>query len=575
MLSGEAGCRSCFFYGSKQKVHVNGHPAAGTLQGSDCSAMSIGIQKGSFPWGVLLVLSMSVMVFIFLAGSGMGMPSVDDWIYAWPVRSVVSGAGWEVPITSNPLAWPQVGLAMVLSWVVGGFSYTILQSIGIFSALASTGLLYMMLIRRGTQQHVAVLLSLCWQWCPLVLFLSGTFMTDIPFLFFSLATISMFDHFLEKRQMRFLVLAVLAGLAASSTRQLGFALFLGMGFVLFQRRQVFGGLWGWWLLANLLFFLVIGWMIAQLNASGIPYARNSIHVLERIRTSTPGFTVSMIKRTGMSAIYLGLMLLPALPLVGARMKRRKWVVPGTVISGVLGWVFFQTLPLDTFGPDRGNIFYLLGLGPLTLPDVFIAHLDHVVVPGRMANVLLALGGCWSFMLLLLTLYPALVTDRKGGRTEVVILWIYLGLVFLAGTYFDRYLLLPFVLVLLLLGPRVQPKQLPMRVSGVLVGLFGILAALAVCDYRSWQGVAWNLYRQAQEQGIDPMQMDAGYEINGWEGNLVRQAGMEASDVFGVGDRDYRITFGHMPGYVPIMSAPYRHILPSRTDSLYVLKRLAP
>lgn len=79
-----------------------------------------------FSWllifGLILLVVGGAVVLIPL----WGVPSVDDWVYAYTVRSMVEAGVWEVPIISNPLALPQIVLGIVLSKIYGGFYYPLL-----------------------------------------------------------------------------------------------------------------------------------------------------------------------------------------------------------------------------------------------------------------------------------------------------------------------------------------------------------------------------------------------------------------------------------------------------------------
>jgi hypothetical protein len=110
--------------------------------------------------------------------------------------------------------------------------------------------------------------------------------------------------------------------------------------------------------------------------------------------------------------------------------------------------------------------------------------------------------------------------RLGGAGRAIVGFSVLqaGLLFLISPVYDRYVLVLLPLAVLRTLPRRSPSALdrPRWRSG--------LAALAVCaaasvalmhDWHSWNAARWELGRRAVARGVDPEDIEGGFEWDGW------------------------------------------------------------
>jgi len=87
--------------------------------------------------------------------------------------------------------------------------------------------------------------------------------------------------------------------------------------------------------------------------------------------------------------------------------------------------------------------------------------------------------------------------------------------------FDRYntFYMPFIMILVLSNTgKVLPKQLRLSLplSLLLILPISFYSVAATHDYLGWNRVRWGILRGLMEQrGVDPKEIDGGYEFNGW------------------------------------------------------------
>src|SRR5262245_43820294 len=131
-------------------------------------------------WRNLLVLALWFVVVALTVGVQMNIPVIDDWTYAWSVERLFADGRFEVLDWSAvyPLGHSLWGAAWSL---VFGFSFTTLRLSTLALSLVATCALYLILRELEARPRVALLGALTVAANPVVLLLSSSFMTDIPF----------------------------------------------------------------------------------------------------------------------------------------------------------------------------------------------------------------------------------------------------------------------------------------------------------------------------------------------------------------------------------------------------------
>jgi hypothetical protein len=151
---------------------------------------------------------------------------------------------------------------------------------------------------------------------------------------------------------------------------------------------------------------------------------------------------------------------------------------------------------------------------------------------------------------------------------------------LAG-HFDRYQLfyIPFFLFWMIQGigslPHPASNRFLLPVVAVLLAGICVFSALATRDYLNRIRTRWGvLHYMMSVQKISPLEIDGGYEFNGWytyDPNYRKKTGM---NWWWVVDDKYRISNGPVPEYSILHMEPYEQWMPPGKGFIYVLRRNA-
>ena len=171
-------------------------------------------------WRVLLILVLWFVVVAIAIGVHRDIPIIDDWTYAWSVERLLDDGRLEVLDWSAvyPLGHALWGAAWSL---VLGFSFATLRlSTLAFSLLASCAL-YLILRELEASPRVALLGALSVAANPVVLLLSSSFMTDMPFVGCTLMALLCYIRAMRRGQVRLVWLGGAWAFAAFLDRQIG------------------------------------------------------------------------------------------------------------------------------------------------------------------------------------------------------------------------------------------------------------------------------------------------------------------------------------------------------------------
>jgi hypothetical protein len=284
-------------------------------------------------------------------------------------------------------------------------------------------------------------------------------------------------------------------------------------------------------------------------------------------------------------------LLFALLLVGCSIGYG--VVEGLAVMRGLPGIRHPTMPY------LGNVFYLWGLGPPTLPDVSGKPLvppHSSLLAGVILTVLSTLSGIIGMSLLVKTsrrvfarvivLLGVSAGDRSPQHADAALNEVprtvflavgaayLLGLLFSTGYIFDRYLMLliPLVLLLALDAAPISRTRLGLCV----VFLWGLLSAVETREYMAWNGARAQAVRDLLAQGIPTADIDGGFEVNGpfrFIEYAKRTGRLDEPDEswWALGAR-YHVTFrpGRQEACSTVASYPYWTAPGRKSQSIYVV-----
>ncbi len=507
-------------------------PAAQRL-GQYCLARSVWVPIGVFFAGLLLVLP-----------PGGEFPLNDDWIYAKTVEHLL--------LTGQYQAHPYLNATLVVQAFWGalfckmfGFSFTVLRVSTLVLAGVNAWAIARCGLMIGLSRPLALACAVTVATSPLVLQLSYSFMTDVPFLTFSSLSGLCFLGALRQRSDRWIWGGSSFAVLAYLVRQFGLLLplaFLGVISWLTVRRH-------WSFSKGHIMALVVPWLFVM----GL-YQLWGNHLQSQTPILVPnhhlaGTLLDGIRHIPVAFCYMGLFCLPIgigrlWQLCAGRdrwSKQRWWLGAGLVTTAL----FCFGLPQLLYRLNillRGNQALWLKAYPYRLP--LMLHntwidwgLGPLQLPQGQPKPLVSIGSGWWILTLLALLVAVMLwlacLDRLRAAWQLpgtapilsyclhqdlfLMAW---GGLSLAAAYnplridiVDRYFLPGLVPFILLLARDFRPaaqRQSLRWIAPVIVAV-ALTSVILVQDYLAWNRAAWVAHRQlteeyqvpaAQVQGID-------------------------------------------------------------------------
>ncbi len=519
-------------------------------------------------------------------------PLNDDWSYGIAVQRLVEEGTYEPTAWTSMSLISQVGWGSVFSYLFG-FSFEVLRLSTLLLSLLTLFGIYLTVRQLNESGGIALLVTLLIAFNPIFFALSYTFMTDVPFLGFSVVALFFSLRYLESESVPHLIVATVFATLAVLGRQTGLYVPIALGLTILYRH----GLKARFLLAATLpglFCLgtLLGYQFWLDQTARTPelYGKQTQDLID-IVSSPAQWPIAFAKSTFVAIMYLGLFLLPLLGLLLAFGTNappvcwfKKWLTRAILpVGALIGAVVFFT---GEVMPLEGNILSEAGIGPLTLYDVYVLNLPNAgALPGgfwMVVTTITAIGaatflvyGCSVIRFAII----AFVRQPRNHRHYVRFFLLAGNAVYFAPMlflgFYDRYLLSPLVLISLLLAldlrglPR--PKLIPPSVALLL--LFAYYSVAGTHDYLSWNRARWQVLRYVSEhEKIPYRQINGGFEYNGFM--LFTDESLRAKKTqkwWTKEDDRYVVTFGRVANYGVVQSYEYNRWLPFSTGKIFVLE----
>lgn len=536
---------------------------------------------------------------LFLINPIGNFPLNDDWSFGLAVKHFLEHGDFR------PTDWVSMPLISNVLWgaifcLPDGFSFTALRVSTLVLSLAGIFGSYVLIRDMHQPRWLALLAALLLAFNPLYYALSNTFMTDVAYTALAIFAAIFLARNLRTGRVSDLIFGTALVLAATLSRQLAIAIPLAFA-VCFMARH---GLRAKNVLLALLplALAVITLLLFEkwLKLTGRTPELYSAKTEEMmgLLADPKKLVFTLVKNVYVGLSYLGLFLLPILAvqikeMLAANKKRLlsvsvfSFVAITAVVSGLLlsGRAIIM--------PTSGNVIVKSGVGPVTLPDVFVLDFEHIpALPGASWVAVTAMSMVGAFLLLstllfhALNLFAKLRTRSTLQANEIVGVFlllstaIYLAPLFIAN-FFDRYLIavIPFCVA----GLVGVSGKYPLRWAGntkaaqfvaiACLCLFSFFAIFSTRDYLTWNRVRWlALNDLLEKKQVSPQEIDGGFEFNGFYLYQLRSA---AKKRLWVHEDTYQITFGVIPGYSIFQEYNYANWLPPRQGKVLVLQKNPP
>jgi hypothetical protein len=497
-------------------------------------------------------------------------PSIDDWVYAWPVEHLLKMQELKILEYSGAINLPQV-LWGALFTLPNGFSFTALRVSTFVLAVASLCALYLLLralnVRRSSALCSVAVLAVY----PIFFSLSFTFMTDVPFIACVIAASLALVLALNGQSTAWLAAA--AGFISLSIgmRLTGVALGVAFGMVLLFHAGSWGRRRVWFALIPPAFTaLLVVWQQSNVvsPADMTSVVNSPATRLEALQYALPLLPKMTVAALGFISAAVGIALLP----LAVGMLSRRNAAPAAVVFAIMCVGFILA--------SRANIDYVLPLasGGTWALDELGATMP--LVPGfvgfnapRWVYWCLGVLGWASTSLLLVTLI------RLPSAIEWFFLWSIafgIGMTAVLWLFYDRYAL-PLIVPLLVLAVT-GTHQLRLSRAAPILALFAAVCIIGTRDHLSYNAALFSALEQVRGLGAADSEINGGYVINGW--NQYAHPENAPRDQFGAAQIPfvnannqlrYEISNSRSPDAKVLATIPYHRWI-AGSGQLYILDR---
>ncbi len=480
------------------------------------------------PFAAILIAVVGwTIIFTIVPPRAQEFPLADDWVYSGALFGWWQGKGLHYFKSAVPALGQ--GLWSLPFLIVFGPSHVTLRLSTVCASLAGTAGFYAIVRQAGVTRGVAAFAAAVWSLNPLVVLLSGSYMTEVPAVSFGLVALAAYGWGLTPFPRHCGERPAFPESAENVSAPL-----------LPKRHQHLN--WGWTLGAAFAFLAVT----TRQNMIAVPAAALIALLGKRARWSMAAFLATILpiaaglateiwfqfrpdvvhpRLFGFASLRALLMIfivihtagLAVLPLMALdpRPRYARLFVFALAALGATAfyWTTRSELPYGPEDSDHGLFPYCTGVigygGPfiITMAGHMEAFLPHTV---RLSMTLLGcLGGAW--------LVARIASQLSAVLTSPIVICALLQLPFLVlvRDIYDRYLFLILPTMVFLAVPRAPLGRWSIGFAGLVLVFFGAIAFALLHDCLAWNSARWALGRRALTGGVKPWQIDGGFEWNGW------------------------------------------------------------
>jgi len=548
---------------------------------------------------LFLPILFAYLVLILIVSPVGDFPLNDDWVYAKTVQSFLDTGTYAGHPFTDALFVLQAFWGYLWTSVFG-FSFTVLRFSTIACAILGAWGIALAARHCGLSRGVALVAAGLFLSNPIILNLTYTFMTDVPFLSLTALSMASYLKFFSDpaRPIKWVLIGSILAALSCLIRQFG--IFTGAAFVAvlaldsLQRKERPN--------LSVLVAWLAPWLVVYGGTTFLPDTGAGLamawdwdylgwSLFNRISNGTKHFFTVML--------YQAYFLLPLVPLFfisGWRNRDRNfWKILVGAGAAFLFCIWMLEIHLGTRIPLIGNMLYDFGVGPL----LFSGMRDEEGLVRSSVRI----GGVWGIITLLtaaaaacaLVYFVRYFSSFKDffskakafdfDRRELFLLT--LSLLFVMGLFnpgldviYDRYFVaasIPFIVLALM-----KLSSHPIRYMSVATVLWLTISAFQVHDYMSWNRARWEAIEILHnEMNIEPEIVNGGYEYNGWFTSDPFFYDKVSTDrrIYGtkgwwVVDDDYAMSMVQLPNYEVERTIPYSSWFGLSKGEILIQRRVA-
>jgi 4-amino-4-deoxy-L-arabinose transferase-like glycosyltransferase len=471
------------------------------------------------------------VVVAVVAGVWRNVPVIDDWTYAWSVEHLLHTGAFRVLDWSStyPLSQTLWGAA----WsAVFGFSFGSLRASTLILGIVCCAALYSTLRELDVPPRVAWTGALSLAVNPLFVFLSSSFMTDVPFITFTTLSLLCYVRAVKHRETRFVWWAGAWAMAAFLVRQVGVITpVAGLPLLLRPASERSK-------LTRLQATLALGvtWTAMVVGLVGMRTMLGTTSIMKRWMWNLSVWPSHLVTINAYLLVMIAFYILPALLARASAQglwRRPRVVAVGLVATAALLFLIFRTIPAP-LRPDQTWSVMEVGASRSLVDGGLPSHgIGWLAVPmralGLLATALLAaalfarrgpIAACVSLVRDAAANFRIAHQDAADGWPRAagpLLLYVgaYLVLTNLLWMYHDRYYLalVPPVVALALAGSR-RLDRYP-RPACAALAIFAVVGLVGTRDALRFNQSVRDAWQSLVDDGVPPSEIDAGYAWNGW------------------------------------------------------------
>jgi 4-amino-4-deoxy-L-arabinose transferase-like glycosyltransferase len=535
-----------------------------------------------------LYLSLLVILWlitVFIVNPIGNFPLNDDWQYARPVQYLINSGHYASTDAYSPIIVAQVYWG-ALFCLPGGFSFNALRCSTEVLSLTSAVVFYFLLLKSSKNSELSFLATMLLIANPLYVVSSGSFMTDVPFLTFTLLAIYFFYYYMESDKPIHIIVGTFFAVVAVLIRQFGVVIPIAFGITcIIKNKPKFPGIIKYLLPAIVTAIALkagLFWL-KHIGAELQPYGGSTLHEF----LSNPNNIYQRLLKVGsFILVYSGFFLLPVLVFTTryVLVYMTKWQ------KAIMIFIVLLFIPLLIIWCQKlpaGNVLSTYGIGPPTLKSAGYLALVNPDFPPLVLIILQMLGGIGA-VLLLINITRRIINVMQAHKLKefenasfmaVFMLLLCVGyaiLLFIPDFFFDRYLLpfIPLSAIIVFTGMNGYVKvRLPIYITccSITVGI-ALFSSAVTHDYFAWNRLRWQATDYlTKDLKVSPHKIDGGYEYNGWMiGKYYPEA--KGKSWWFVDDDEYVVAFHNLDGYTIMKQYSYQSYLPYEIKNIYILHR---
>lgn len=426
----------------------------------------------------------------------------DDWVHTVTIYNFLKFGVLSYPDWISPNSHILMAYGAVLGTVFG-FSFSLFR---ISTIVFSWGIIILMyrLLRKCDVPVVSSLLLALLIWAnPIFMNLSYTFMSDIPSLFFLVASLYWYFLGFKESKVTYLTLGSALSVLGFFIRQTNIVLFVSAGAYYLLRKRPFH------LRQFLLAFVLPGIILVMFYS--ILFMLHALPTTVGARFLYQGLSYAQhIITNGWDFLLLFSLFLTPVS-ISILAKNLSWLRTRQcwVLTGLGAVVLIYAAVNHAFFPSMGNIINITGLGPASSVMQGDIAIDSLTVWPFILTAAL------TFNLVLMALVMLNARNNLQDTRFVSYFFVLYMVILLPIFSFDRYLLAVLPVVALYCGSVLRTVKWSPTAFVVMLIVLASCSAIGTYDYLSWNRVRWDLGNVLLSRGVAVSDIEGGYEWNGW------------------------------------------------------------